>query len=230
MRLSSATPVSVVFRFCRLRTKRPAPKRSRKLSATCSVTRPLRRKSEPPAPAIDPTVSFSVVHGSGRLARSAGSRPKTTPVTSVSPNVNARMRASGSGRIRSGCPSEGTSAISARVSTNASARPAAPPANDNARLSTSSCFTRRPREAPSESRTAISFCRMNPRAMSRFATFAHAISSTRPTMHMSTSSAVEKSLRRLEKPIAAGSTTTVPFMNCSREYADQSFAAGSVIS
>ena len=63
--------------------------------------------------------------------------------------------------------------------------------------------TSRPREAPSERRTAISFWRMKARAISRFATLAHAISSTRPTMHISTISAVEKSLRRFEKPIAA---------------------------
>ena len=36
----------------------------------------------------------------------------------------------------------------------------------------------RPRLAPSESRTAISFCRTAARASNRFATFAHAISST----------------------------------------------------
>ena len=91
-RLSSATPVSAVFRFCRLRTNSPAPNSSRKLSATCAATRPLRRNSDPPVPAIEPTVSFSVVHGSGRLARSAGSSPNTRPVRNVRPSVNARIR------------------------------------------------------------------------------------------------------------------------------------------
>ena len=75
------------------------------------------------------------------------------------------------------------------------ARPSAPPAHDSTRLSTSSCRTSRAREEPSDRRTAISFCRMNARAISRFATFAHAMSSTRPTMHMSTTSAAEKSFR-----------------------------------
>jgi len=46
--------------------------------------------------------------------------------------------------------------------------------------------------------TAISFCRMKPRAISRLATLAQAINSTRPTMHISTTSAVEKSLRMFE--------------------------------
>ena len=43
-----------------------------------------------------------------------------------------------------------------------------------------------PRLAPSDSRTAISFWRTAARASSRFATFAHAISSTSPTIAIST--------------------------------------------
>ena len=53
--------------------------------------------------------------------------------------------------------------------------------------------------------------------MSRFATFAQAMSSTRPTMHINTMSAVEKSFLIPEKPVAALSTRIRPFMNCSRE-------------
>ena len=195
-RLSSATPVSVVFRFCRLRTNRPAPNSRRKLSATCAVTSPLRRNNDPPPPAIAPTVSFSVVHGSGRLARSAGSRPKTIPVTKVRPSVNARIRRSGCARISSGFPSEGIERQqSARQRHGERDADHAADRTRARRLSTSSCRTSRPRDAPSDSRTAISFCRMKPRAMSRFATLAQAMSSTRPTMHISTISAVEKSLR-----------------------------------
>ena len=78
-------PVSVVFRFCRLRTNRPAPKSSRKLSATCAATSPLRRNSDPPgardrshrvlrASSRDP--------GGWRAARAAGRR--RSPVTTVS--------------------------------------------------------------------------------------------------------------------------------------------------
>jgi hypothetical protein len=66
------------------------------------VTSPFRRNNDPPLPAIDPTVSFSVVQGSGRLARSAGSNPKTMPVTNVRPNVKASIRASGYALISSG--------------------------------------------------------------------------------------------------------------------------------
>jgi len=71
---------------------------------------------------------------------------------------------------------------------------------------------------------------MNALAIKRLATLAHAINSTRPTMHINTTSAVEKSLRRSEYPIAAPVTSIRPFMNWSREYGVQSFAAGSVIS
>ena len=110
------------------------------------------------------------------------------------------MRRSGVALISSGWPSDGTNASSARVSATARPTPTTPPTNDSTRLSTSSCRTSRPRDAPSDSRTAISFCRMKPRAISRFATLAQAMSSTRPTMHISTISGVEKSLRSAEKP------------------------------
>ena len=109
--------------------------------------------------------------------------------------MKARIRASGAAWMRIGWPAEGTSARSARVSATAITRPSAPPAIDSTRLSTSSWRTSCPRVAPIDRRTAISRCRMNPRAMSRFATLAQAMSSTSPTMHMSTMSAVEKSLR-----------------------------------
>jgi hypothetical protein len=62
----------------------------------------LRKNNEPLAPATAPTVSFSVVQGSGRLARSAGSKPKITPVMLVRTKVNARIRRSGSGCTRIG--------------------------------------------------------------------------------------------------------------------------------
>ena len=198
IRLSSATPVSAVLRFCRLRTKSPAPNSSRKLSATCAVTRPLRRNSDPLPPASEPTVSLSVVHGSGRLERSAGTRPNTIPVVSVRTSVKPRMRASGHGAMRSGAPSVGMYASRPRVSAIESSTPARPPKNDSTRLSTSSCRTSCRLDAPSDRRTAISRWRMKPRAISRLATFAQAMSSTRPTMHMRTTSGVEKSLRRPE--------------------------------
>ncbi len=120
------------------------------------------------------------------------------PVTSVSAKVNPRIRRSGAAWINSGLLSDGMSASSPRVNAIATNTPVRPPMADSTRLSTSSWRTSLPRVAPSDSRTAISRWRMKPRAMSRLATLAQEMSSTRPTMHISTIKAVEKSLRRFE--------------------------------
>ena len=113
----------------------------------------------------------------------------------ASANVNDSTRQSGVVLINSGEPSDGTKATSTRVSATATARPRTPPMSESSTLSTSSWRTSCPREAPSDSRTAISRCRAKARAISRLATLAQAMSSTSPTMPISTSSGVEKSLR-----------------------------------
>ncbi len=64
---------------------------------------------------------------------------------------------------------------------NASTIPKAPPRHPRTTLSTSSCRTTRQRDAPRATRTAISRERFAARDSSRLATFAHAISSTKPT-------------------------------------------------
>ena len=66
-----------------------------------------------------------------------------------------------------------------------SANPAPAPASDSSRLSASNWRTSRPRPAPIETRTAISCDRLDARASRRLATFAHAISSTNPTIAIS---------------------------------------------
>ena len=55
-----------------------------------------------------------------------------------------------------------------------------PPATASRMLSTSACVTICARDAPMASRTAVCVRRATARASSRFATFAQAISSTRP--------------------------------------------------
>ena len=60
----------------------------------------------------------------------------------------------------------------------ATRRPTPPPARPRSTLSVSSWRATRPRPAPSARRMAISRCRTDDRASSRFATFAHAISRT----------------------------------------------------
>ena len=85
---------------------------------------------------------------------------------------------------------------------NSDPRTAAAAVNKNP--STSAWSTRRRFPAPMATRRASSRPRDAPRASSRFATFAHAISSTRPTIAPSTHSAVWLPWRRSERPVAPG--------------------------
>jgi hypothetical protein len=77
-----------------------------------------------------------------------------------------------------------------RIATHASASPAAPPISASIRLSVSSCVTILARVPPIAARTAISRDRPSARASRRFATFAQAISRTKPTTPVSTNEVV----------------------------------------
>ena len=81
---------------------------------------------------------------------------------------------------RRGSP-RGPNATIASTAHAASAPPTAAPRAEISRLSVMSCRMMRPRPAPSAVRTAISVSRDDARTSSRFATFAHAMSSTNPT-------------------------------------------------
>ena len=72
----------------------------------------------------------------------------------------------------------------------AAATPRIAPLAATRALSISSCLIMRPALAPRAARSARSRSRDANRASSRFATFAHAITSTRTTAPMSTSSGV----------------------------------------
>ena len=74
-----------------------------------------------------------------------------------------------------------------------STSPSTPPASESSTLSVSNCPTMRLRPAPSAARIAISRRRIVARASNKFATFAHAISSTQPTAPSNTSSDVRTS-------------------------------------
>ena len=74
---------------------------------------------------------------------------------------------------------------------------------DSTALSSSSCRAICQREAPREIRIAISFCRAAARAVNRFATLAHAINRTSPTIPISTNNGFSAELRRLETPLLA---------------------------
>src|ERR1017187_10787753 len=76
---------------------------------------------------------------------------------------------------RIGIGSGGRNRSNAAASARRRIRPRIAPTRESNRLSVSSCWNRRPRPAPSESRVASSRRRAAPRARSRLATFKHAL-------------------------------------------------------
>ena len=120
------------------------------------------------------------------VARHAGAKPKRKLVTSEIAAVNTMTRLSMPTEKGSGPASTPiVMRTSSSLSSGAIARPTAAASAPIIRLSTSSCAMIRPRLAPIDSRTAISRCRVVARANSRFAVFAHAISSSKPTIAIS---------------------------------------------
>jgi len=75
----------------------------------------------------------------------------------------------------------------------------------SAKLSVSNCRINRKRPAPNAIRTANSLRRSAPRASNRLATFAHAISSTSPTIIISIRNGCAMVLRKGEYPVAPAS-------------------------
>ena len=191
-RRCGSKPGSSRRRFMRLRVKRPAPMRSRSDRAIWATTRPLRKWKGPGPPTTVPDSFLRVGATSGRVAWRAGTRPKTMPVSrdTASTRVAASM-----GRARNSSP-----AVHAET-----ARPSAPPASARTRHSTRSCRTSRARLAPRARRRATSRCRDEARASIRLATFAHAMSNTRPTIPMSMTSGVFDWSRSPETPRPPGS-------------------------
>ena len=126
---------------------------------------------------------LSEVAKSSLVARHAGARPNSTPVSSETASVNAstrqfRLRSTPLGKIP---VSLSVNARSARLPQKAKSTPTAPPSAASSTLSVNSCRIRRQRPAPTASRTLISALRKAARASSRFATLAQAISSTSAT-------------------------------------------------
>ena len=117
----------------------------------------------------------------GAGGRSAGTRPNTTGVRTATARLN-----SSTGRFRRmtasrGISPSGMAAVSSLSPKKASRQPTSAPSSASTRLSTSSCWTSRPRLAPTEARTAISFCRLAARLSSMLATLLQAMSSSSPT-------------------------------------------------
>jgi hypothetical protein len=185
---SGLKPSGTCCSATRLRTSSAAPISSTVASASSAAASPFLNTGRPP-PVAERPASFSAVLTSVFAACHAGARPKTTPVSSVTPIANATTRGStptsGTGSTFGG--SVDSSQLTAHV---APSRPSTPPMPESTTLSTRSCRIRRPRPAPSAARTAISLWRSSARASSRFATFALTIRSTHTTAPSSTSSAV----------------------------------------
>jgi hypothetical protein len=191
-------------RLRRLPVNKPAPTTRSRESATCNTTRPLRKRAETPAAAMFDAWFFKAAAKSGRVAWSAGTNAKSNPLASESANVkpsNGKLsRPSSQGPPKSlGNKRSRPAALPLAIRT-----PSAPPASATIRPSIRSCLTSDPRPAPRASRMAISRCRPAPRASMRLATLAQAISSTRPTMAMRTSSGLPNFSPRALMPCAAG--------------------------
>ena len=235
--LCDSNPGFTARNFMNERISSEAPTSSTSASATSTTTRIERvlfwRKPLPDRPLL----SLSVRLRSTRDAWSAGNRPKTTPVTSDTAMVNATTRQSAvtpepSAPMRGMLP--GFTASSARMPVTPRASPSVPPTADNITFSVSSWRTIRPRPAPIAARMAISRFLAVARTSSRFATLAHAISSTKLTAPTSTKSEV-RTLRTRRSCISC--TPKLPFgpsccgnlaRNCSAAACICAFALASV--
>src|SRR5215472_9820900 len=113
-------------------------------------------------------------------ARHAGASPNSKPLKTDTPTANRSTRQSTwTSSMRGKSP--GQKVRNGLSPTLANMTPSSPPARPRSALSVRLCRTKRPRLAPSATRMANSRSRETARASIKLATFAHAISSTRPT-------------------------------------------------
>jgi hypothetical protein len=166
-----------------LETKRPAQVSRMMESAICATISPRCTRDRPPPPAASPLRAGT---SDGRVACSAGARPKSTPAITVTPKVKPSTvglsRRSGRKLIAMGSEIRFANPIASDATSN----PAAPARSENTRLSTSSCRTSCARDAPSARRIAISRARSFARARKRLETFTQATSRRSPTTVMIT--------------------------------------------
>src|ERR1022692_392258 len=125
--------------------------------------------------------SFKASFRSRRVACQAGAHPNKTPASIVVARVKSRT-----GKFRRTSASErsmprGIIAMIVFSRAHAKPRPNTPPEAAKAKLSIRNWTKIRPREAPTDARTATSFCRVAPRASNRLATLTQAIKRTKPT-------------------------------------------------
>lgn len=144
-----------------------------------------------------------------REAASDGSSPHTTPVTRARTAEKPATRQSTVKLIATGIGKTGTMPRINCTSASATAIPAAAPMALSTRLSVTSSRTTRPRDEPSDARTAISRERPAPRASSMPPTLAQAMSRMRPTTTKSNSMKRETTLTSAGI-IRAGSSAMPP--------------------
>ncbi len=175
---------------------RPAPVSSASVSVSSATTRlevSQRARAPPDCPRPPSFIrSFRFVFDTCI----AGASPKTMPVARQIAAKYPNTARSRSKTIQYGFPTPATAASNSRTPTEVSPNPSRPPRQASMTLSMSSCRTIRPRLAPSAVRTAISRARYAERASSRLATFAHAMSSTKPTAPSS-----ERKISRIGPPL-----------------------------
>src|SRR5262245_9203222 len=164
----------------KLLKSKPAPIKSSSESATSATTKMLlglRRRKRSLAlrpPSFMASARFAFEY------RMAGKRPNITPVRSDTPTENHKTALSASTRT-AWKTLVGSSATSAEVPQSARRQPRPPPIKASITLSVRSCRIKRKRFAPTARRTENSLRREVVRERERFATLAHAMSSTNPT-------------------------------------------------
>ena len=190
-----------------MRRNRPAPMSSTTDRATCTTTseRLATRRDRPP---VDRPPSLRAAATRTRAACHIGARLNSTPV----PSVNAADNASTRG-LKSASSGTGSHDVPSRYgiplrSQNPSSKPTAPPRLASTSPSVSIWRAMRNEPAPRASRRLTSRCRDTARASSRFARFAQAMSSTRPTNAVSTISGRLNSSRRSSTPRPPGVSRT----------------------
>ena len=183
-RPAALNPAGACRSFTKLLSNRPAPTRSINDSATSPTTSPAPSRLR-----WDVAVRLlacSASTGACLAARSAGATPNNMPAPAEAASENAITEALISTSAPRGSPR--TTADASSTSHIARTVPSAPPANASTALSAPSHFTNCSRLAPSAARIAVSCARAVARTSRRLATLAQAISSTRPTTAVSTSS------------------------------------------
>ncbi len=192
-------PASTCSKFPRVRTNRPVLTRSTSDSAIWTTISVWLSRERPPAPSVR-APPWNCVARSTRVARSAGARPNSSAVVTVTAMVKPRTRASSGMSSTTAVLPNGLRASSNPRLHQAMAVPSAAPPKASRRDSAKSCLTMRPGLAPSASRKAMSRRRAVARASSRFATLAQAAANTRPTRPISIWSGLAKRRRASFSP------------------------------